>query len=440
MSLITNTRSLPAEQTGTHFIFKTFLVVVFIASGILTTLAQNPLPKISVAERSDNNGYVVRMHLTHMADSFRVFQPSKDLAQVIVYQQDIDTSKIRYPNLPDAIDALSLHPIPDGLGIDIYFNKSEHFIADIYPDQNGKHLLVGLTDASREEVTMLTEGIDPIAWQKLMIPDDALATTGNSSDSAAKINNEPNGKDEDYYKLKDKLKFDRIVIDAGHGGKDPGAIGYRGVQEKGIVLNVAKKLGHYIEQNMPEVDVIYTREDDSFKGLIQRGTIANHAEGDLFVSLHCNSAANHRAHGSEVFFLGLHRTESAFEVMKKENSVMRLEDNDKESRLTEEDLALYELANSGYLAVSQEIAVRIDQQFANRAQRHSRGIKQAGFMVLYHASMPAVLVELGFISNPAEQRFLTSDYGQSIMASAIFRSIRNYKKQYDERNKVSTSK
>jgi len=418
---------------------KPLLIIIFIAGSVLTAVSQNPLPKISIAERSDNNGYVVRMHLTHPADSFQIFQPSKDLAQVIIYKQDIDTSKIEYPDLPEAIDALSLHPIPDGLGIDIYFNKSEQFIADAYPDQNQKHLLVGLTDASQKEVAMLTEGIDPIAWQKLMLPDDALPDS-NVSKSEPQNTEKPNGKDEDYYKLKDKLKFDRIVIDAGHGGKDPGAIGYRGVQEKGIVLDVAKKLGHYIEQNMPEVDVIYTREDDSFKGLIQRGTIANHAEGDLFISLHCNSAANHRAHGTEVYFLGLHRTESAFEVMKKENSVMRLEDNDKKRQLTEEDLALYELANSGYLAVSQAIAARIDQQFANRAQRHSRGVKQAGFMVLYHASMPAVLVELGFISNPAEQRFLTSDYGQSIMASAIFRSIRNYKKQYDERNKVSTSK
>jgi N-acetylmuramoyl-L-alanine amidase len=122
--------------------------------------------------------------------------------------------------------------------------------------------------------------------------------------------------------------------------------------------------------------------------------------------------------------------------MKRENSVFR---NETDKELTEEDLLVYELAHSGYIATSEKIAYMIEDQFKNRAQRKTRGVKQAGFQVLFEASMPAVLVELGFITNPAEQRFLTSDYGQSIMASAMFRAIRDYKVEYDQKQAYNTT-
>jgi len=430
-------------QLHLHTKVSVFLLCLFFIAAISAqpSKAQSSLSEISVAERSDGLGYVFRIHMSHIADSFKVFQPDKHLIQYIIYDERIDTSAIKLPEPQPPFDAVSLHPIPDGLGIDIYLEKGVSYIADSYPDKNNRDVLLALTEASEEDITVLTAEMEPIAWERLSLPENALASLNDAStlDNASPEPADPKG--DSYYKLKDKLRFDRIVIDAGHGGKDPGAIGYRGTREKDVVLAVARKLGHYINENMPEVEVIYTREDDSFKGLIQRGTIANHAEGDLFVSLHCNSAASHRAHGTEVYFLGLHRSQSAFEVMKKENSVIRLEeDSEEKKQLTEEDLVLYELANSGYMATSQDIAVRVEQQFDNRAQRHSRGVKQAGFMVLYHASMPAILVELGFISNPSEQRFLTSEYGQNIMASAIFRAIRNYKVDYDRQMKIKNTK
>lgn len=422
--------------TATLRLFFIFLIGFLPLS--LSAQDPNPISELSLAERSDGNGFVFRIEMTQKPDSFKVFQPGAGLIQFMVYEQQIDTAAITLPDLPAPFDALSLHPIPNGLGFDLYIQDSNYFIADIYPDKNSPDVLLALTNASEQDVAVLTNQMEPIAWQKLILPEDFLPESSNDS-----LADQPTGqiKDDSYYQIKDKLQFDRIVIDAGHGGRDPGAIGYRGVQEKTIVLEVAKKLGNYLNKYIPEVEVIYTRDDDSFIGLTQRGTIANHAEGDLFVSLHCNSAGSHRAHGTEVYFLGLHRSESAFEVMKKENSVVRLEDgNDTSKTLSEEDLVLYELANSGYMATSQDLAARVEEQFDERAQRRSRGVKQAGFMVLYHASMPAILVELGFISNPSEQRFLSSDYGQSIMASAIFRAIRNYKVDYDKKMNMSSTK
>jgi len=415
-----------------------FILLIGFLPLSLSAQQSHPLSEISLAERSDGNGYVFRIEMEQKPDSFKVFQPGAGLIQFMVYEQKIDTAAIAMPDLSAPFDALSLHPIPNGLGFDLYIQDSNYFIADIYPDKNSPDVLLALTNASEQDVAVLTDQMEPIAWQKLVLPEDFLPEP-----SADSLGDRPAGqiKDDSYYQIKDKLQFDRIVIDAGHGGRDPGAIGYRGVQEKTIVLEVAKKLGHYLNKYIPEVEVIYTRDDDSFVGLTQRGTIANHAEGDLFVSLHCNSAGSHRARGTEVYFLGLHRSESAFEVMKKENSVVRLEDGtDNTKTLSEEDLVLYELANSGYMATSQDLAVRVEEQFDERAQRRSRGVKQAGFMVLYHASMPAILVELGFITNPSEQRFLTSDYGQSIMASAIFRAIRNYKMDYDKKMNMSSTK
>jgi N-acetylmuramoyl-L-alanine amidase len=239
--------------------------------------------------------------------------------------------------------------------------------------------------------------------------------------------------DEDisYNQIRNNLKFDVVVLDAGHGGHDPGSLGYGGVREKEIALNVTKKVGKYIETYLPEVKVVYTRSNDTFVELHERGSIANRAEGDLFVSIHCNAFTNRNAYGSEVFFLGLARTDEALETMKKENSVIRFEENSLKTELTEEDILIYELANAGYLQNSQRLAEKIEYQFSERARRRSRGVKQAGFMVLYHASMPAILVELGFISNPNEAKYLSSEYGQDIMASAIFRAIRDYKVAYD---------
>ncbi|MEQ9105555.1 MAG: N-acetylmuramoyl-L-alanine amidase [Rhodothermales bacterium] len=228
-----------------------------------------------------------------------------------------------------------------------------------------------------------------------------------------------------------RWRLDTVVIDAGHGGKDSGAVGHRGLREKDIVLSVAKKLGAYLEELL-DVNVVYTREDDTFIPLHERGRLANEAGGKLFISLHTNSARSAQAHGAETFFVGLHKTEAARQVMEKENEVIQLEDDPTVyEAFRGPRLIQHTLTQSGYIRQSEALASIIQGQFTDRVGRRNRGVKQAGFYVLWSASMPAVLVELGFITNPDEARFLASDDGQTYLASAIFRSVREFKDAYE---------
>jgi N-acetylmuramoyl-L-alanine amidase len=401
------------------------------------------LDEISTAQRSDGKGYVVRLGMDAPADSFRVFQPDASLIQIALFTSSSDTSSIDLVGIDNPFDHISYQPIEHGIGIDIYLKEDSYFIADIYPDGGSEDILVGLTDASKNDIQVLTDGISPIQWELLahqpedMILDSANVELASEVDSGNAESTRP--QDNEYYDARNKMKFDVVVIDAGHGGRDPGSLGYRGVKEKNVTLAVALKLGEYIEKYLPDVKVVYTRDDDTFIGLQERGRYANKHEGDLFVSIHCNSFHRREAHGSEVFFLGMHKSKDALEVAKKENSVIALEDDPGKQKLSENELLIYELANSAYMSTSEKIAGMIEQQFDERAQRYSRGVKQAGFVVLYHASMPAVLVELGFLTNPGEKRFLTSDYGQSIMASALFRAIRDYKEKYEKSQHYTTN-
>lgn len=389
-----------------------------------TQARQNVLERVSIADRSDGLGHVIRFHLTAPADSFLIWQTDDGLVQLAIYQRNIKEDNIPAPFRRSPIETVSFTQLPSGLGIDIQLQPNSYFIAQAYRDGGSHHLLVGLTKAEEFEVEALTEGIRPLVWRRMVVrPDDI-------SDSLEQemLDNLSIQFYEDLEYTHQGFKFDTIVIDAGHGGRDPGAIGVSGAFEKNITLAVALKLGAYIEEHMPDINVVYTRKDDTFVPLEERGRIANRARGDLFISIHANSASNRNARGTEVYFLGIAKTQEALDVMKRENSVVRFEDESERSEeLTDEQLLLFELTNSGYLASSEVISAMVDDQFTNRAQRRSRGVKQAPFIVLYHASMPAILVELGFITNPAEERFLNSEYGQTIMASAIFRAVRDYR-------------
>ena len=229
----------------------------------------------------------------------------------------------------------------------------------------------------------------------------------------------------------DRWRLDTVVIDPGHGGKDPGATA-NGLQEKDIVLSVAKKLGGYLEDKLG-LNVVYTRTGDRFIALEDRGRRANQARAKLFISLHVNAARSRSAKGTETYFRGRAKTEAARKVMERENSVIRYEENPEEYEAYDDQLAVRQtLAQSMYLQKSEELAGFIEDQFANRVHRKSRGVHQAGFYVLWSASMPSVLVELGFLTNPSEARFLKSERGQTYMASALFRAVRTYKKQYEK--------
>jgi len=232
-----------------------------------------------------------------------------------------------------------------------------------------------------------------------------------------------------------------VVIDAGHGGKDPGAIGKLG-KEKDIALSIALKVGHYIEENMKDVEVIYTRKDDVFPTLMERAEIANKAEADLFLSIHVNAHERSSARGTLTLVLGQHRADENFDVAVRENSVILLEE-DYETRYegfdpkSTESYIMFSLMQKTYFRQSIEFGDFVQDQFRDRAGRKDLGVREQGILVLAQIAMPGVLVETGFISNPEEEKFLMSEYGRDIIASAIYRGFREYKEEIDRRSNLS---
>ncbi len=231
----------------------------------------------------------------------------------------------------------------------------------------------------------------------------------------------------------DKVKT--IVIDPGHGGHDSGCIGHTRVNEKVVALNIALLLGGYIEKNLPDVKVIYTREKDVFVELEERAAIANRANADLFISIHCN-AASAAAHGTETYVMGLHKTEGNLNVAKRENSVIKLEENqDSYAGMdldSDEAYIIMSLTQSAHLVQSTLLAQKIQEQYTDRVGRRNRGVKSAGFWVLWRTNMPSVLTETGFLTNASEEKFLNSKKGQEYIASAIFRAVRDYKSEVEK--------
>ncbi len=232
----------------------------------------------------------------------------------------------------------------------------------------------------------------------------------------------------------DKFRIKTVVIDPGHGGKDPGALGYSTSREKDIALKVGLKVGQYIKENFPDVNVVYTREKDVFVELHERAAIANRAQADLFISIHCNSSPSPSAYGTEIYVLGLHKTDENLAVMQKENSVIMMEDNYQDhyegfDPNAPEGFIIGIMMQNAHLDQSIDFATKVDSQFAHRANRKSRSVHQAGFMVLYKTAMPSILVELGFITNKNEEAYLVSDDGTAYMASSIFRAFKDYKAQ-----------
>ncbi len=220
-----------------------------------------------------------------------------------------------------------------------------------------------------------------------------------------------------------------VVLDAGHGGHDPGNLG-NGYLEKDIALNIVLKVGKLLERN-DDIKVIYTRKDDTFVDLFKRGEIANKANADLFVSVHCDSH-NSNAFGAGTFVLGLHANKQNFEVAKKENSVIYLEDN-YEQKYAEYDINSPEsvigltIMQEEFLDQSVELAKLLQKNFTVKLKRKDRKVKQAGFIVLHQTFMPSVLIETGFLTNKNEGSYLNSTKGQQEMGTAIANAIMSYK-------------
>ncbi|RKY94536.1 MAG: hypothetical protein DRQ01_02125 [Ignavibacteriae bacterium] len=254
-----------------------------------------------------------------------------------------------------------------------------------------------------------------------------------SNDILITIHNKIFTKSEETERYIEKWDFDVIVIDAGHGGKDPGAVGVNKLKEKDVNLKVALKLGKLIEKEMPDIKVIYTRKSDKFIDLYKRGKIANENEGSLFISIHCNSNKKKTPNGIEVYLLRPGRTQEAIDIAERENSVIEFEEEpERYKALTDENFILVSMAHSSYMKYSEKFADFLNKEFAANLSLKSRGVKQAGFYVLVGASMPSVLIESGFISNKEDSDFLKNNSGQQQLAVSIFGAIKTYRKYYEK--------
>jgi N-acetylmuramoyl-L-alanine amidase len=232
-----------------------------------------------------------------------------------------------------------------------------------------------------------------------------------------------------------------IVIDPGHGGKDSGTMGTKRYTqyEKHIALDISLKLGNYIKDAFPDIEIIYTRKTDNFLELWERTELANEKKADLFISVHCDGFTNPNPSGASVFVMGMSKLKANMDVAMRENSVMYLEDNFKEKYdgfdpKSPESYIVFSLMQNTFLDQSISIAEKIEDEFANRAKRKSRGVKQAPFYVISRVNMPSILIEAGFLTNPKEEDFLNTELGKDHIASAIFRGFRSYKESVDGSN------
>ncbi|MFQ5570143.1 MAG: N-acetylmuramoyl-L-alanine amidase [Rhodothermales bacterium] len=387
-----------------------FLVGVLFWAGVAQ--AGPVVERISFAPRVDGLGYVVRIHTTERLHAYSEprFLANNQLELVLFNTEISQTCQRDTPDGP--VQAYSVQRNKGHLLLRFQLNTGVSLKAAAYRDRITNDMLLGLT------YTGDVPDVMPAPTRTTVPPVVVMPSKGHG---------EPQLDSE-----RARWKLDTVVIDAGHGGHDSGAIGAGGVREKDVVLAVARKLGGYLEELLG-LNVVYTRNDDRFISLKKRGQLANEAGGKLFISIHANAARKGRAQGAETYFLGLHKTDAARHVMERENSVVRYEsDPNAYDGLNEQALIEQTLTQSAYMRSSELLAGLVQQQFAERVHRENRGVKQAGFYVLWGASMPAVLVELGFVTNPDEAAFLKSKRGQDYLASAIFRAVRDFKTQYEK--------
>ena len=238
----------------------------------------------------------------------------------------------------------------------------------------------------------------------------------------------PLGKVDEYIEdVKERWRLDTVVLDAGHGGKDPGSQGKYGTKEKDVVLDITKRVGRLLEKNAG-IKVVYTRDEDVFIGLIDRTKMANDANGKLFVSVHANSNPNRKIQGFETYLLRPGKTEDAIEVASRENAVIKLEEKTGQyDNLTGENLIMATVAQSMFMKESEDLAAIIQMELDKRLNTPNRGVKQAGFYVLIGASMPNVLVEVGYLSNPAEEKKLKQAVHKQRIAESIYEGIKHFK-------------
>lgn len=236
-----------------------------------------------------------------------------------------------------------------------------------------------------------------------------------------------------------KNPFNVIVIDAGHGGHDPGCSG-GSTKEKDVTLAIALKLGKLLEDSLKDIKVVYTRKTDKFIELSERSNIANKNNADLFISIHCNANDNKTPNGTETYLMGLHKADDNLNVSKRENNVILLEKDYKTNKAYEgfdpnspAGHIIFSLFQNAYRTQSIKFAQMVELEFKTKSSLKSRGVKEAGFLVLWKSMMPGVLIETGFLSSETDRKTLSKDSGQTVMAKAIYSAVLKYKKSTESK-------
>ncbi len=368
--------------------------------------SHEPLPaveRISFTERADGKGLVVRFHMAGTVHAYSA--PDRTDAQHIefhLFNTVLNPACRQDPPRQPVYEYTATPWKQSHLKVRLQIDPSVHTETALYRDRDSDDLLLSLTYISNDHQ-----------------PAGALSAESPRRAEPAKLEGG------------ERWKLDTIVIDAGHGGKDHGAEA-NGLREKDVTLAVAFKVGRYLKEQLG-INVIYTRQDDRFIELKERGRLANRAGGKLFLSIHVNAAKNTAAAGTETFFLGMHRSDAAKQVMERENSVVQYESDPAQYQdYDDRALILQTLAQSAYMRKSEQLSGLIENELTRRTGRYSRGVKQAGFYVLWSASMPAVLIELGFLTNKREAGFLKSEAGQNNLANAIFEAVSAFRDQYEK--------
>ncbi len=373
--------------------------------------SESPFDVTGLSIESRLNGYLLTIKASRKLSTFDAFLSHDGWLYVTINDAQADTLAISRFKPGDAVRRVLVFQSPTS--VQLTFQVSPEIVqVDPMIDNQNSNLLVALhtrTDIGKKE----------------------------EIETKATVEAKKQGETQDkLQRAREQSRLDVIVIDAGHGGKDPGTIGVSGTREKDVALGVALKLGQLIKEEMSDVRVVYTRKNDTFVELYQRGKIANDAKGKLFISIHCNSTERKpsSANGFEIYILRPGKTESAIRIAEKENDAIKFEEDykDRYQALTEENFILITMRQSAFVRYSEEFAVRASESMANLLKIQNSGVKQAGFLVLVGASMPNVLVETGYLSNRQEEKILRSQEGQRNIAHALFEGIKHYKEDYEK--------
>lgn len=355
---------------------------------------------MEVEERK--NGYLIRLKSNRRVKDFSGFYREDGWFYLTLVGAHVDVDAIKNFQPTTPVRRVIPEQSPTSFQLAVQLNREVHS-TDVFRDPQNDDIIIALH-----------KKVDPAELTQTYLP----VTPGRATDRS-----------------RDRWMLDVIVIDPGHGGKDPGTIGVQGTREKDVTLAISKKLGEMIRNNMPETKVVYTRETDEFVELYRRGQIANEAGGKLFISIHANSTPRKPApqNGFEIYLLRPGRTEEAIRIAERENAVIKFEEDHEEryAHLTDENFILVSMAHSAYIRYSEQFADILQNKISNNTGVNNRGVRQAGFYVLVGASMPSVLVEVGYLSNSGEERFLASDAGQQEIAESIFKAVQRYSEEYE---------